>query len=724
MIKKLSIHKTATYIDKVEIEPTEINYFFGSNGTGKTTLTKVVANPPNYSNSNLEWKSAPIESLVYNRDFVKENFGQSSAIKGIFTLGSGATGAKKFIEETTPKVDALKVTLEGFKKTHEKKVEEDAANISAATEKCWKRKTDYDATFRPAFTGFLRTNLFFDKCLAEQSNTSALLTLTELQDKCKKVFNNDLKEYDTITKFEYTELATLEVSPILTTKIIGKEDVAIGALIKKLGNSDWVKDGVEFLIESEDKCPFCQQHLDEKLKKDIEEFFDETYIKKCKELTDFKTDYTDFIFGKIQTLKNISAKNIEIIKFDDLITQVQLIDAKYKSNVSLIDGKIKSPSIVVKLETLDKLFEKASQIIDTYIIAITANNKLVANIGIEERKLKSEIWKFIANDTLVDITAYNNTASDIQKGKKSIVDSANEKKKEKDELEKQIKEAETKITSITHTINEIDKILKLFGFTNFSIAEAEEKGTYKIVREDGTDCKETLSEGEYTFITFLYFYQLLKGSTEESGTTKDKIVVIDDPISSLDSNVLFVVSNLIKEVVADCLGNRNGIKQVFILTHNVYFHKEVTFKGSRETASKKESFWIVRRLNNTTKIVKHTENPIQTTYELLWRELDDLEKINKATIHNTLRRILEYYFKIIGGIDYEKCINAFEGEEKIICKTLVSWINDGSHFINDDLVVYVEPESIEKYMMVFKSVFHKIGHESHYNMMVKSAKEL
>lgn len=194
--------------------------------------------------------------------------------------------------------------------------------------------------------------------------------------------------------------------------------------------------------------------------------------------------------------------------------------------------------------------------------------------------------------------------------------------------------------------------------------------------------------------------------------------MIDDPISSLDSNVLFIVSNLIKEILKFCRNKKNGIKQVFILTHNIYFHKEVTFKGSREGKWKEESFWIVRCLNNQSDIIKHEENPIQTTYELLWREIKDIEQINKATIFNTLRRILEYYFNIIGGMDYEKIIDDFDGEEKIIFRSLFSWINDGSHFINDDLVVYAEPENIEKQLNVFKDIFRKMGHESHYNMMM------
>ena len=83
-----------------------------------------------------------------------------------------------------------------------------------------------------------------------------------------------------------------------------------------------------------------------------------------------------------------------------------------------------------------------------------------------------------------------------------------------------------------------------------------------------------------------------------------------------------------------------------------------------------------------------------------------------------MRRILEYYFNIIGGLDYEKSINEFDDEEKIIFKSLFSWINNGSHFINDDLVVYTEPENIEKQINVFKAVFKKLKHESHYNMMM------
>lgn len=57
----------------------------------------------------------------------------------------------------------------------------------------------------------------------------------------------------------------------------------------------------------------------------------------------------------------------------------------------------------------------------------------------------------------------------------------------------------------------------------------------------------TLSEGEITFITFLYFLQLTKGSIDKDSISEDRILVIDDPVSSLDSNILFIVSSLLKD---------------------------------------------------------------------------------------------------------------------------------------------------------------------------------
>lgn len=720
MISRINIKNTATYLEEVEVLPTKINYFYGSNGSGKTSLTNVLKDIVAHNECRLEWKNHESEVLVYNRDFVKDNFLQSDKIKGIFTLGKDSKEAKEFIEKTTKEIAELRIQIIGQTNTlGAKEVERDGLK-STFREACWQKKDKYTEHFRDAYSGFLGSkDNFAKKCLDELKNTSSLLTIDEIKKKCDKIFKGSAITYDSINTIDISELSKFDSHPLLNTKIIGKEDVEIGKLISFLENSDWIKEGLGFLEKSKPKCPFCQQQVNDDLKDKIEEFFDVTYEEKCEEIKKFARAYHDYYNAQLTILNEINARRIDILDYSELSLKIQLLEQKFKSNIILLSNKVKSPSTTIKLDDLGDLLKDAASIVNAFKNEINKHNQTVSNLDKEKKQLISEIWRFIVEELATEINNFNSKLNGISKAEGNLNTAKIAKENEVNQKLKELRDKEEEITSVTHTVNEINRILNLFGFNSFKLSEAPEKGCYKIVRENGEDAKETLSEGEYTFITFLYFYQLLKGSNESSGVSKDRIVVIDDPISSLDSNVLFVVSHLVKEVIKDCKSGNNGIQQVFVLTHNVYFYKEVTYKGSRESKSKDETFWIVKKLNGRSSVINHPNNPIQTTYEMLWRELDDLNSINKITVFNTLRRILEYYFKIIGGLDYEKCINEFEGEDKLVCKALVSWINDGSHFVNDDIVVDAESEIIEKYLVIFKDIFQKLGHISHYNMMMK-----
>jgi wobble nucleotide-excising tRNase len=163
------------------------------------------------------------------------------------------------------------------------------------------------------------------------------------------------------------------------------------------------------------------------------------------------------------------------------------------------------------------------------------------------------------------------------------------------------------------------------------------------------------------------------------------------------------------------------IKQVFVLTHNVYFHKEVTFNPGRRTAAmREETFWVIRKLGLVSRVEGHSVNPIKTSYELLWGEVRRPDPSN-LTIQNTLRRILENYFNILGGVDPDKICAKFDGADKLVCKSLLSWVNDGSHFASDDLFVSTDWATVERYLKVFRDVFEKQGHLSHYKMMMGDA---
>jgi len=505
MIRKLILNKIATFTQAVEMEPTAINYFYGSNGSGKTTLSKVIADETAFSDCALTWQDQPIETLVYNRDFVKSHFSQSSTIKGIFTLGKDATEAKAFIETTKKGIEAHITALTALNNSLETKNVEINTLNNSIIKKCWAIKVKYEETFREAYTGFIGSKpAFFNKCKQERSNTAALLSFDDIKEKCQRVFSKTLQAYEPIQSLKLPDFEAIENHAILITKIVGKEDLPIAALITKLGNSDWIKQGLGFLEQTENQCPFCQQSVSATLQDEIESVFDESYQQKVAELNTFQADYIQTISSIIDNLKEVIKLEISILDFTELKSHIRLLEGAYHNNLAIIDKKVKSPSSTVVLNSLSSDFNKAQGIIESYRTTIENNNATANNIKTEKITLKSVIWRFIVGELSAELNTYQINLSGLQKGKKSIEDQIAQRTTEKQSLEGKIKEKEADITSVIHTKNEINKILKSFGFTNFSISEAE-NGYYKIIRQNGVDAKATLSEGEYTFITFLYF---------------------------------------------------------------------------------------------------------------------------------------------------------------------------------------------------------------------------
>src|SRR5690606_32954419 len=152
------------------------------------------------------------------------------------------------------------------------------------------------------------------------------------------------------------------------------------------------------------------------------------------------------------------------------------------------------------------------------------------------------------------------------------------------------------------------------------------------------------------FISFLYFFHRASGTLDAEAAPLARVVVIDDPVSSLDSQVLFVVSALVRRLVTRAENpDDHGLRQLFVLTHNAYFHREVTFDKSRGDGSKKtERFWVVRRAGGKSVVEPREGNPVSTGYELLWDEVRHPSNTTTG-VANAMRRILEYYFQILGG---------------------------------------------------------------------------
>ena len=146
----------------------------------------------------------------------------------------------------------------------------------------------------------------------------------------------------------------------------------------------------------------------------------------------------------------------------------------------------------------------------------------------------------------------------------------------------------------------------------------------------------------------------------------------------------------------------------------------MSFENGRVQASADVNYWTIHKDALVSKVESYGQhNPISTSYELLWREVRDNHISSVVTIQNTMRRIIENYFGLLGTKKYDYIVDKFEtAEEKMICDSLFYWINDGSHSIPDDLYIDSYSDSVDKYKDIFRRVFVAAGHEAHYNMMM------
>jgi len=110
MISKIEINGEATFQRAQTLDGLKkFNYLFGANGTGKTTISRVVDSPENYSSCSVTWENqTPLEARVYNRNFVTRNFNQQK-LQGVFTLGEAA-------QEALDKIGAIKQNIEALQK--------------------------------------------------------------------------------------------------------------------------------------------------------------------------------------------------------------------------------------------------------------------------------------------------------------------------------------------------------------------------------------------------------------------------------------------------------------------------------------------------------------------------------------------------------------------------------------------------------------------------------
>ncbi len=737
-ISQISLKKVATFDENGASfkDLNSINFIYGANGSGKTTTSSFLKNlaengiEDKFANSKIAWyNNESLKIEVYNKQFKEEQL-RNSQVKGIFTLG----------KKTNENLEKIEIKKESINKENEKKIKNEAS-LQVLTQKkekeekdfadrCWEKlykKNEED--FKETLEGFKRKEKFKEKILKEfndKYNQSEIVGLEKLKEKIEIVFGENQTEL-ALLECNLTDFDFIENHSIWEQKIVGSGDAAIADLIKKLSNEDWVAWGREYIKENS-ICPFCQKEtITEEFKKQLESYFDTNYQESTDTIREKMEDYesrTARVLERLDEIVETEQKNQQTKLNTEIFKRIiETLKSKINGNQQKMFDKGKEMSRSFKLESTKNEIKEIRDLIDTANQQIANHNEIIKDTKNQKKNCVEQTWKFLVNEFKSDIQEYNKKYCGLEKGINNLEKAISENQEEVKKLENEIKELEKNMVSIKPIVNEINTLLKGYGFANFSLACTEDEKSYRIQREDGQLVGETLSEGEVTFITFLYYYHLAKGSLKENDISKNKVLVIDDPISSLDSNILFMVSVLVKDLVKETMEEKTNIKQVIILTHNTYFYKEITLECDLKRYQGKYSFWIIKKDNNVSKIKDYKENPIKNSYELLWQEVKQAKENNVSlvSLQNVMRRIIEYYFRILGGFKHNHNLSeCFKNiREQQVCNSFISWFNDGSHGISDDLLVQSQDTSIETYLKVFEKIFKETGHEAHYKMMMR-----
>ena len=179
------------------------------------------------------------------------------------------------------------------------------------------------------------------------------------------------------------------------------------------------------------------------------------------------------------------------------------------------------------------------------------------------------------------------------------------------DLNQQIKDIESEIVEHLRPAEELTRELRTYLGRDELKFEIESTG-YSLTR--GGKPALQLSEGERTAIAFLYF---LKSLLDKDFYISKGVVVIDDPVSSLDANALFSAFSYMKDRTSDC-------HQLFILTHNFMFFRQVKnwFHNLNDKKKKKIEQRPARFYMLSTEIVHGERNAVIAPLDNLLEEFE------------------------------------------------------------------------------------------------------
>ena len=711
------------------LEPlAQITFVYGPNGAGKSSIAKKL-------HATGEIESAP---ELFDKEFVQRLLRPDQRMPGVFVIRDGDPEVQSRIDELVGatsqdgknerqgEIEAAEKEVDKLKRTIEKKKQTIEESEVEATSKLWKERKKLPEKLQDAFEGF--------KGSKEKNFEEAVRIRKTTSDKDVKTEKELLETYDKLGEGgaqPLIKLAQLDAIGELTSKqvevlkepIKSRDETSFGEFTRRLGNSDWVRQGLSFLGDSQGHCPFCQQSVEEHTVAAITALFDEFYEAQVQDVREILRD-EESRAQKVRAFRSQIGES-SLDEIPNILKAVDALQSRLDARIQNVESKLAAPTSHVELSSAEDFVDHLHELITDANSRVEEVNALHRDRERAKRDLRNEVWRYYVHSCVSnELSKHEGVTTGPQKALAGLDSKIVYSKQLLQDRKEELLSLQSKLTSAIPTVEEINRTLRSLGFLSFSIEHIGEDDSYQLVREDGSIASDTLSEGERTLVSFLYYYHKLIRSNQDKSLSEEVVAVVDDPVSSLDGEMLFVINMLLRDLLKTCVDGNGRLRQVFLLTHNAYFFKEAAYTPNKVSPGHRSYFVLTKGRGGKTTFKHYEKSPIKSNYSQLWDQVRAAESENgagsSAALPNAMRRIIENYFHIAGGLDAGEIIAEIDESNRWACRALLAWINDGSHTAPWD----VDYSSIESdattYLRAFRQIFEAANHRAHYDMMMNA----
>ncbi len=553
------------------------NLIYGWNGAGKTTLSRLFAalsdgelsqHPKltyEVTTDSQSWRQGtectePIR--VFNRDYVLTNIEKVGGPSPIFILGAENREISRQIVQDEESLTAKLLRLKQHEDGHKALVKRSSQLF-----------TDIARTIGQNVGGVESTRSY--RRPSAESDFGDLTSKELLADDDLEALKRTLGQQQRPSLDALPSIQNLAgiLDDLATAVSATLEEVVSSLVIQRLAENidvgGWVEQGVVLhRRHSSSHCEFCGQTLPPERLAELDAHFNDA-DKRLKRSIDHLIERADGVISDLDAITIREPSNL----YDELVPDYKLgVEALVSARKSLRGGLADLiKELQAKKTQTTKSFALETSLDAAEILAATdevnahlaRHNSKTANFDKEKEAARKVLKKHYLSEIFDDaqkledeIAVAAQSINELQSGTSTQPDDSI------DGLRKRITASRARISSSHAACDEINEKLALFLGRQELAFEVSGDG-YEIRRFG--EAAHDLSESERTAIAFVYFVVHL---SDREFDLANGIVVVDDPISSLDANSLFQAFAFLKESV-------KGAKQVFILTHNFDFMRQV-----------------------------------------------------------------------------------------------------------------------------------------------------